>query len=232
MNNLPLAFLLGLLGSLHCAVMCGPLMLSFPTGQKASIIAVTQLVLYQLGRIVVYTLLGVLVGIVGNSITLFSSQETLSLIIGSVLIFFTILHFSGRKIKVVDRLFARLISPISNLMSKTYGRTFWGLYAGLLNGLIPCGMVYLAMASALNVGTIAGSASFMFQFGLGTTPLMLAISLGGIYLKKYLRLNTGKWMPWLMLFMGALFVLRAIALDIPFLSPSNQLHHGTAAECR
>lgn len=232
MNGLPLAFLLGLLGSLHCAVMCGPLMLSLPLPKQNYFKAALQLLLYQLGRVLVYTILGVLVGLIGNSISLLVSQQTLSLIVGVLMVLFTILYFSKRYLKVFSDFQSKLIAPISKLMGKIYGLSLWGFFAGMLNGLIPCGMVYLALATALNTASIKDAASFMFLFGLGTTPLMLMISLGGIYLKKYIRFNPNKLIPWFMLLLGFLFIMRSAELGIPFLSPNNHLQHDShVAEC-
>jgi sulfite exporter TauE/SafE len=232
-NNLPLAFLMGLLGSLHCAVMCGPLMLSLPLQKNSYFKSAVQVLLYQLGRVLIYTLLGLFVGFVGNSFTVFVNQQTLSLIIGVILVVFTALQLSGRYSKTLIAIQFKMINPISKLMGKLFGLPFWGFFAGLLNGLIPCGMVYLALATALNNATVQGGAIFMFLFGLGTTPLMLMISLGGIYLKKYIRFNTQKLIPYFMLFIGLLFMLRSLDLGIPFLSPNNN-HHllGTVAECK
>ena len=233
MNNLPLAFLMGLLGSLHCAVMCGPLMLSLPLQNTSLLKSALQLIWYQLGRILIYTLLGVLVGWIGNSFTVFANQEILSLTIGVLLVIFTILQLSGRQLKSINNLQQKMITPLSKLMGKFYGLPIWGFFAGLLNGLLPCGMVYLALATALNTASLQGGANFMFLFGLGTMPLMLMISLGGIYLKKYIRFNTQKLVPYFMLFMGTLLILRSADLGIPFLSPNNSTHtHVNVAECK
>lgn len=233
MNGLPLAFLLGLLGSLHCAVMCGPLMLSLPLPKQNYFASALQLLLYQFGRILVYTLLGMLVGLIGNSISLMVSQQTLSLIVGSLMVLFTVLYFSKRYLNLFNAFQYKLISPISALMGKIYGLPFWGFFAGMLNGLIPCGMVYLALATALNTASVKDAASFMFLFGLGTTPLMLLISLGGIYLKKYIRFNPNKLIPWFMLFLGILFIMRSAELGIPFLSPAHHISlNGNVMECQ
>lgn len=113
-----------------------------------------QLVLYQLGRVLVYTFLGLLVGVIGSSITLFTNQETLSLFVGILLIAFTLIYFSGRYFNYIERFQALLISPISRLMGRIYSLPFWGFFAGMLNGLIPCGMVYLALATALNSSSV------------------------------------------------------------------------------
>ena len=233
MNNLPLAFLMGLLGSLHCAVMCGPLMLSLPIQKTSYLKSAFQLLLYQFGRVLVYTLMGILVGWVGSSFTIFANQQTLSLIIGIVLVAFVILQFSGHYSKNLTAIQYKMVAPISKLMGKLFGMPLWGFFAGLLNGLIPCGMVYLALATALNTATIEGGATFMFLFGLGTTPLMLMISLGGVYLKRYIKFDTKRLIPYFMLFIGVLFILRSADLGIPFLSPHNANHlNHSAAECR
>jgi sulfite exporter TauE/SafE len=231
-SNLPLAFLMGLLGSLHCAVMCGPLMLSLPLQKTSYLKSAFQLLLYQFGRVLIYTLMGVLVGWIGSSFTIFANQQTLSLIIGIVLIIFVILQFSGWYSKSIGNLQYRIVAPISKLMGKLFGLPLWGFFAGLLNGLIPCGMVYLALATALNSASLTGGATFMFLFGLGTTPLMLMISLGGIYLKSYIKFDTRRLIPYFMLFIGVLFIMRSADLGIPFLSPNSGHHAPTSvAKC-
>ena len=203
-------------------------MLSLPLEKTSYLKSAFQLVTYQLGRILIYTLLGVFAGSIGSSFTIFASQETLSVTIGSVLVIFAVLHFSGRSLGS-----AKIIYPISRLMGKLYGVPFWGLFAGMLNGLIPCGMVYLALATALNSASVSGAATFMLLFGLGTTPLMLMISLGGIYLKRYVRFNSNKLVPWFMLFIGILFIFRSANLNVPFLSPDTGFHKQGAVEvCR
>lgn len=231
MSFLPIAFLMGFVGSLHCAVMCGPIVLSLPLAQKNKWYSVAQITLYQLGRTLTYTLLGLLIGYLGSSFTFFTTQESLSLTIGVLLILFTGLQLSGKYVHYIGKFYNKLLSPISKLMGKVFNLPFWGFLAGMLNGLIPCGMVYLALAAALNLASYTEGAKFMFLFGLGTSPLMLFISFGGIHLKKYFRFNTQKLLPWFMLFMGVLFILRASNLGIPFLSPTLHHHYGEVEVC-
>lgn len=233
MSNLPLAFVLGLLGSLHCAVMCGPIMLSLPLQKTNYLKSAFQLVIYQFGRVLIYTLLGVLVGYIGSSFNVFAGQEALSLTVGILLIVFTLLHFSNKYVSSLSRLQAKLVYPIGKLMGKLYGFPLWGLFAGMLNGLIPCGMVYLALATALNSASVVSAGSFMLLFGLGTCPLMLMVSLGGIYLRRYIKFNPNKLVPWFMLFIGTLFILRSANLGVPFLSPDTGYHvHGDVEVCK
>ncbi|PWS28775.1 sulfite exporter TauE/SafE family protein [Pedobacter yonginense] len=232
MDYLALAFFMGLFGSLHCAIMCGPIMLGMPFKKQNVLESGLQLLLYQFGRVLIYTLLGVMVGALGTSIKVFSNQKTLSLVIGLVLIVFTALQFSRAYRSRFQKIQLKTLNPISKWMGKVFNLPVWGLFAGMLNGLIPCGMVYLALATALNTGSIKSGAVFMFLFGLGTTPLMMMISLGGIFLKKYIRFNTQKLVPWFMFFMGLLLVLRAADLGIPFLSPITTNTYGHTLECK
>lgn len=231
-NFFPLAFLMGLFGSLHCAVMCGPVMLGMPFKKSNFLQASSQLLLYQFGRILVYTILGIGVGALGSSIKIFSNQKTLSLAIGVALILFTTLQLSTTFRHKFSRVQNKLLNPISKLLAKVFRFKLWGLFAGMLNGLIPCGMVYLALATALNTGNTTFGGIFMFLFGIGTIPLMMMISVGGIYLKKYIRFNTQQLIPWFMLFIGVLFILRSADLGIPFLSPTTTSSFSKAVNCR
>ena len=232
MEFLPLAFLLGVFGSLHCGVMCGPIMLAMPFQKQSFLKTGLQLILYQAGRILVYMVLGLIAGFIGSSIKTFSNQKTLSIIIGCLMIFFTLLQFNQYYRTHFSKLQARALKPVINLMGKVFRMPLWGLFAGMLNGLIPCGMVYLALATALSSGTIKSAVFFMLLFGLGTAPLMMMISMGGIYLKKYIHFNTNRLVPWFIWIMGVLFILRAVDLGIPFLSPNNGHAYGNTLECK
>ncbi|PWS33180.1 sulfite exporter TauE/SafE family protein [Pedobacter paludis] len=232
MEYLPLAFLMGLFGSLHCAVMCGPIMLGMPFKKRTLFQTGLQLLLYQFGRILVYTILGIMVGALGHSIKIFSNQKTLSIVIGVLLVLFTLLQFNKHHKNQFLKIQLNLLNPISQLMNKAFNLPLWGLFVGMLNGIIPCGMVYLALATAMNISNIKYGATFMFLFGLGTSPLMMMISLGGIFLKKYIHFNTNKLIPWFIFFMGLLFILRSADLGIPFLSPIKTNTYGHTIECK
>jgi sulfite exporter TauE/SafE len=232
MNYLPLAFLMGLLGSLHCAVMCGPLMLSLPIEKKGIWNAGFSLLLYQTGRILIYTVMGGIAGWLGSTFSLFANQKLLSIFIGLLLIVFTLFQLSSNFSKKMSTFQFKLTNPISKLMGKVFGLPLWEFFAGMLNGIIPCGMVYLALATAINAASAIGGLEFMFLFGLGTLPLLMMISLGGFYLKKYIRFNTKKLIPWFMFFMGILLLLRSAELGIPFISPISGFHFTGTVNCR
>lgn len=231
-NFLPLAFLMGLFGSLHCAVMCGPIMLGMPFQKQHFLGAAFQLLMYQFGRIFVYVVLGLCAGALGGSIAVFSNQQILSTIIGILLIFFTLLQLVPQYVRRFATLQNHLVRPISKLMAYVFQLPLWGFFAGAINGIIPCGMVYLALATALNTGSFKAGGVFMFLFGIGTTPLMLMVSLGGIFIKRYIPFNTQRLIPWLMFTMGMLLIIRSANLGIPYLSPAPMGIYGRAVDCK
>lgn len=219
MSNFGIAFMMGLFASLHCVVMCGPLMLAFPSVQRAWYAKFANILLYQAGRITTYAILGALLGLIGSAFGVLFNQKLLSLTIGVVLVSFGVIHCWGKYSSKMAYWQGRLGTPIARLLSKYANYPGYGLIAGFLNGLLPCGMVYLALATALNNGSADKGAIFMVGFGLGTTPLLLAVSFSGLFLRKRLRINTAKLLPYFMLFTGILLILRATDLGIPFLSP-------------
>ena len=92
----------------------------------------------------------------------------------------------------------------------------------MLNGLLPCGLVYMAIAGAIGTGGIVEGSLYMFLFGLGTIPMLLAISLAGNILSLTVRNNINKLIPVLVVIVGLLFILRGLSLGIPYLSPPKQ----------
>lgn len=233
MNTFSIAFFMGLLGSLHCAVMCGPIMLALPAQKHSFLTRIVQLLSYQFGRILVYVVFGCIAGWLGSRISLLSNQKTLSLTLGTILILLAILQLGGHRVNKTSHWHNKLISPISKAMGHLFGTKYWGFFAGLLNGLIPCAMVYLAMASAVQSASATTGALTMLAFGLGTFPLMFSLSIGSIYIRKHFRWNTAKLIPYFAILIGVLFILRAAELNIPFFSPLfMQQHATTSALCR
>lgn len=190
-----------------------------------------SLLLYQSGRILTYTVLGFIAGWIGQTFSIIANQKLLSISVGIILIVVPIIQFSAKYGKVLNKMQFGLINPVSKLTSKVFKLPFWEFFAGAINGIIPCGMVYLAVATAINSANATGGAQFMFLFGLGTLPLLMMISLGGIYLKRFIRFNTNRLIPWFMLFVGMLLILRASELGIPFISPYTNTHFSKAAIC-
>jgi sulfite exporter TauE/SafE len=215
-----LAFFMGLFGSLHCVAMCGPLVMALPLDPAASKWKLfANRVMYQFGRVSVYGVFGLLLGVLGASIALQGWQQALSIATGILLIAMALIQFFQRSLPTLIQWQQRLIQPLIKQMSKWLYRPGGSFFAGVLNGLLPCGMVYMALAAALNADTIWGAGNFMLFFGFGTLPLMLIFAFLGSYFKTRIRANFASWLPVLFLIMGVWFLLRGANLDIPFLSP-------------
>jgi len=212
-----IAFMTGMISSLHCLGMCGPLALSIP-GFGAKGKRVLEKIAYNMGRILTYGSLGLLVGILGRKLWIIGFQQRLSIVIGLVILILSFLRF--RKISLEENRFLMLfIAPIQNLLIYALSHKSGPFLIGVLNGLLPCGFVYMALVESLNSGSIGNAALFMVLFGLGTLPLMLALMLGGGFLNPFLRQRLSKTIPYWMVFLGIWFILRGLNLSIPYLSP-------------
>jgi len=211
------AFALGLLGSLHCAAMCGPLMLALPVPPGGPARFVAGRIIYQLGRVAAYCLLGGVAGLVGKSIFLAGLQRSLSIGLGvAILLGFLISKKVSLSAPVV-RLVAALKAAMSSLLQRRSLRSL--VLLGGLNGLLPCGLVYVAMAGAVARGTLRDAIFFMAWFGLGTMPAMLGISLSGKLFPLALRLKLRRSIPFGVCLLAGLLILRGLALGIPYVSP-------------
>jgi sulfite exporter TauE/SafE len=219
MSYLYLAFFMGLFGSLHCVAMCGPLVLALPNHQNSRKAILINKVLYQIGRIAMYGFLGLILGIIGNSIAVKGWQQGISLFSGGLLISIGLFNLFKSGFPRMVRLQTTLMGPVIRKMGYWLYRPGGSLMAGVINGLLPCGMVYMALASALNANSIENAALFMVFFGLGTFPMMTFVSLLGNFLKSKLKFNFNKWLPMMLILMGIWFLLRGANLDIPYLSP-------------
>lgn len=209
------AFILGLAGSLHCAGMCGPLVLGLPQGSGRTF--VFGRVAYNAGRVGAYALLGMTFGFWGGMFFLAGLQQALSIAIGTVLIVGVAL---SRRLPLrlpVNQFVNRIKTPMAKLLHR---RTL-GAQAllGFLNGFLPCGLVYVACAGAAAAGNSARGAVCMLLFGVGTIPMMLAIGLGGKLVPFALRTKLSRAVPISVLLLGTLLILRGLALGIPYLSP-------------
>jgi sulfite exporter TauE/SafE len=224
MNLNALAFFTGLFGSLHCVAMCGPLVMALPMAGRSVMYSFIQRILYQAGRIFAYTCFGLLFGWMGQSFNLLGWQQIISICTGVVLVIIAITHFTKSKITPVEHLQLKMITPLANWMGKLLVKSYGGFLAGMLNGILPCGMVYLALAGAINSNSIIAGGQFMFFFGLGTTPLMFLASIAGLFFRRWAQLRFSKILPYLTLVMGIWFLLRGAELGIPYLSPAIEVN--------
>ncbi|TJZ50785.1 sulfite exporter TauE/SafE family protein [Sphingobacterium olei] len=214
-----LAFFMGLFGSIHCVVMCGPLLVAIQGNQRISWRQTFNKLLHQTGRILTYGCIGLLVGLFGSLAALQGWQEGFSVITGAILIVIGLFYFVGKKSIKLARLQTRAIQPLARVMGKWLYKPGGAFIAGILNGILPCGMVYMALASAMNADQVMNSFWFMVLFGLGTLPLMFTFSFATSLPKSIFKMKFVRIIPFLYLLMGMWFLLRGANLDIPYLSP-------------
>jgi sulfite exporter TauE/SafE len=216
------AFAIGALGSFHCIGMCGPIALSVPMGGKTGLIGILRGLAYNFGRISTYALLGLIVGFLGKHIAIGGYQQALSIAIGVLILAFLILPKTITKKVDPTTTFARLFLQLKTVLRGLFQskNAFGPLVLGLVNGLLPCGLVYVGLAGALALGNPIESALFMAAFGLGTVPIMISIILFGDLISLQWRAKARKLMPVMFAIMGALFILRGMNLGIPYVSPN------------
>ena len=224
------ALALGFASGFHCIGMCGPIALSMGISGKKTANQYLQNLTYQFGRIITYSILGAVVGVVGQGFQFAGFQRYLSVIAGIMLIVMALFSFGGTdftsRIPAVTKALLQVKIRLSRLLTKRDYRS--RLLTGILNGLLPCGMVYMALTASLAAGGIIQSMSYMFLFGLGTLPFMFGIVLMGNVISQSLRTKILVFIPVLMLILGSLFILRGLELGIPYISPkteSLQLHN-------
>lgn len=213
---------LGLASSLHCVGMCGPIAFSLGLNPENKFDFTFRNLTYQFGRVTTYTLLGALLGIVGYSVSFAGLQNPLSIAVGGMMILMALLPKNLGADNLGIKPFSKLMYKIKMGLGKFLRRkNYSSLYmTGLLNGLLPCGAVYAALTGSMAMGSIHGGAIFMTFFGLGTIPLMFASVIAGNVITLKTRQKILKFLPYLMVLLGILFILRGLELNIPYVSPS------------
>ncbi len=216
------AFLLGFLGSFHCVGMCGPIALAVGGGKKQSFFA--NKILYNLGRSTTYALLGLVVGSLGFSLSLAGIQQGFSIAMGVLILAFAISYKRSDQFLSIPALSGIVIWVKKQLGKLLKSGSPAGFYAtGLANGLLPCGMVYMALVAALGLQSPVLGATYMFFFGIGTIPLLLVLMYSGSLISISTRQNFQRAIPYLGAIIGIIFIFRGLGLGIPGLSPDLQM---------
>ena len=215
-------FLLGLLGSFHCAVMCGPIALSLPSSAKTRLNFLIERILYNSGRIFAYAFFGMIFGFFGERIFMAGFQQIISIVIGFTIILYLIKPLLKKNKNIFHIQSSKgNFSFLKNIFAKFYSKnsktSLFGI--GVLNGFLPCGFVYIALTGAIALGTPVSGSLFMAFFGMGTLPLMLGISMSKNFVTLSLRRKINKLSPVIALLFALIFIIRGLNLGIPYLSP-------------
>lgn len=223
-NFIVAAITLGLVGSFHCVGMCGPIALAIPLNSQTWLTKTTGAILYNLGRAITYAIMGAIFGLVSEGFVMAGFQKWVSVLMGAIMVLSVLFPSLYKNRFDFDKkafsLIGKLKLKLGNLLrKKTYGSLF---LIGLFNGLLPCGLVYMAIAGALATGSSVSGALFMFIFGIGTLPMLFVISIVGNSISLKLRKKMTKLIPVAVMFIGVLFILRGLGLGIPFISPPDK----------
>ncbi len=218
LNTFYAAFILGLLGSFHCIGMCGPLVLAMPFQSFDGNKKILPMLFYHFGKSISYGMLGIFAGALGKTFIFFKWQQSLSIIAGLFILGITFFPYLKNKIKLPST----FNNFYNNIFQKQLQEKHWTnfLTIGFLNGLLPCGLVYTALAAAIISTTPISGFLFMFIFGLGTIPslsfLILVKNNLSVNYKKYLFKTT----YYISILVGLLLILRGLNLNIPYISPA------------
>lgn len=212
---------MGAVGSLHCVGMCGPLALALPLGSRSNGGRVASGALYNLGRITTYTLLGLVLGLAGQTFLSGKAQQTLSILLGTGILIYLFLPLKRTAASAITSAAGRPFVKLRQAMARLFkSRAYTSQYLiGVLNGLLPCGLIYMAVTTSFLTGSAFKGSLFMAFFGLGTFPAMLAVVFFGHYMSGQLRFRLRKAVPFFLFIMGTLLILRGMNLGIPFVSP-------------
>jgi sulfite exporter TauE/SafE len=225
-------FMLGMVSSFHCIGMCGPLALSLPVQHLSHTKRTAMLLTYHSGRIFIYSLLGLLFGLAGRRIYMAGLQQWLSIILGGLMLF-SLIHYFIYRNALQPAFLRRAYGSIQQYFMKYWkSPSFLSfLMLGIANGLLPCGMVYLAIAGALSLSNVSYSVVFMAVFGAGTIPMLIALSFLGFFVNVSMRNSIKRLTPIMIGLMAVLLILRGLNLGIPFISPVMAGAPGHAVEC-
>lgn len=215
------ALLFGLLGSFHCVGMCGPIAFLLPVDRSNNLKKFGQIFLYHFGRILAYSIIGLVFGLVGKSLNLFGFQQQLSILIGVLLLAVVLIPPKTFNKYNFSRPIYMGVSKVKSALGKELKKktpdTF--LTIGFLNGFLPCGLVYMAVFGAIASGNALQGSLYMALFGMGTIPLMTSAIYLGNFLNAQLRQRVRRAIPVFVVVIACLFIVRGLGLGIPYVSP-------------
>ncbi len=201
------AIILGFAGSLHCVGMCAPLAMAVTSFNQK--IVVNKLI-YNGGRILTYALLGGLVSLLGAMIDFAHFQLVLTLAVAVTLILMGFSGISGMHIPVLTPLLARftlwLKARFSVLLRKRTATTMW--LTGMLNGILPCGLTYLALTYCLTLAGPVDGFQFMLLFGAGTLPAMIGLTGAIEWLARRFNFSPGRFSRYSFILIGGIVLAR------------------------
>jgi len=203
------ALLLGFAGSLHCVGMCSPLVMAVSQLRKPFIF---NRLAYNIGRVLTYGILGAAVSSVGVIFPMSGFQNIFSIALGGVLVLLGIGGIGGFRIPLITDAVQRLTTTLKVLFQKfLQRRTYTSMVAlGSLNGLLPCGLTYLALTYCLTLQGPIDGFNFMLLFGVGTLPVMIGLTSVLSFVGKFIRFNSARLTTIIFIVLGSLLIARVV----------------------
>ncbi len=207
------ALIMGLAGSLHCVGMCSPLAMAVTSSRSG--VPLNRLV-YNAGRILTYSALGMIVASLGFVIPIFKFQNLVSIVLGIVLL---LVGIGTVKVKIpfLSAFIGSQTTKLKILFAKFLQRKSISsvLFLGSLNGLLPCGLVYIALTYCLTLQSPLEGFGFMSLFGVGTLPAMLGLTNLLQQLVKRFNLSLKHVTSGMMILAGILLIARVFIVHLP-----------------
>lgn len=224
MSILISALVLGFMGSFHCAGMCGPIAIALPLQGNSVAGKILGGSLYNIGRTITYGIMGAIFGLLGQGVAMIGFQQKVSVIMGALMIISVLFPALFKHQYSMEKSWFSFAGKLKISIARMFSiQSYQSLFfVGMLNGLLPCGLVYMAIAGAIGTGEVITGSLYMILFGLGTIPMLLGITLAGNMMSFTFRKRVNKMIPILVVIVGILFILRGLSLGIPYLSPPKE----------
>jgi sulfite exporter TauE/SafE len=217
---------LGIAGSGHCAVMCGPLTLTLHAA--SGLRARRAFVLHQAGRIAVYAAVGALAGVLGEAVQLAGLGRLMAAVVGGAMLWQAATLSRAGVHGAVGAAVGRLLGRVMAIATRTMGPRP-GLQAfafGAINGLLPCGMVYAALAASVAFGDAGAAVRFMVAFGVGSVPALAAVRVAAPIAARLLSHRAPLVTRLALLVLGAALLVQGVRAPAPAAGASSaHAHH-------
>ncbi|HEY9061797.1 MAG TPA: sulfite exporter TauE/SafE family protein [Pseudobacteroides sp.] len=209
-------FIFGLLTSFHCIGMCGGIAISQTVGKpwvedgKQKKLLVIPSILYNLGRVISYTIVGGIVGGVGQLFSFGGVLKGIVPIIGGIFMVIMGINLLG-VLPFLRRVNLRM--PLFFARKVQKGKKYGPLYVGLLSGLMPCGPLQMVQLYALGTRNIWLGAISMLIFSIGTVPTLFVFGAINILINKKFSNFILKVSAALIVVLGVVMLGRGLALS-------------------
>jgi sulfite exporter TauE/SafE len=225
------ALLLGLTGSLHCVGMCSPLVMAVTQVKPG---AVFNKFLYNGGRVLTYATLGAFISAFGMAIRFSEFQIVISLVVGCLLVIAGIAGISDIRIPILTT----VLQKVSSVLKTSFGKFIQRktklsmIVLGMLNGLLPCGLTYLALTYCLTLAGPLDGFNFMLLFGAGTLPVMLGFTSVLQFFIKRFHFNINRLTKVMLVTVGCLLIGRVFFSHFHNHNPASIKQHVVDVICK